>query len=308
MDGLFAITADGGPRPAARSTEGRAPAAMFVSGFTIIRNAIKYSFPVRESILSLLPLCDEFIVFVGDSEDGTRDLVGSIGDPRLRIFDSRWRDGLTGGRVLAEQTSLALAKCRGEWAVYIQADEVIHEDDREAIRRSMEDNLARLEVQGLLFDYVHFYGSYGIQAVGRRWYRREVRIVRNGVGIEPYKDAQGFRLHGRRIAARPSGGRIFHYGWVRRPDIMGKKNRDFARLWGEERSSEFSFEGMYGLRPFLGTHPGVMKNLIERQDWEFHPCRDGRFHLRNARYVLSDLIEKYTGRRLWEFRNYTLIK
>lgn len=51
---------------------------MKVVGFSFIRNALKYNYPVEEALRSILPLCDEIIVAVGNSEDNTRQLISSI--------------------------------------------------------------------------------------------------------------------------------------------------------------------------------------------------------------------------------------
>jgi hypothetical protein len=53
-------------------------AAMKVSGFSFIKNALIYDFPIVEAITSILPICDEFIVAVGDSDDDTLDLIAQI--------------------------------------------------------------------------------------------------------------------------------------------------------------------------------------------------------------------------------------
>jgi hypothetical protein len=44
---------------------------MKVAGFTFIRNAVKNDYPVVEAITSILSICDEFVVALGNSDDGT---------------------------------------------------------------------------------------------------------------------------------------------------------------------------------------------------------------------------------------------
>src|SRR3989338_9233521 len=100
---------------------------MKISGFTITRNAIKFNYPVLESIRSILPICDEFIVNVGDSEDGRLELIKSLGGAKNRI-NQKVRGLAQGPEVLSPQTNLARRECPGEWAFYLQSDEVIHED------------------------------------------------------------------------------------------------------------------------------------------------------------------------------------
>src|SRR5665213_914838 len=107
---------------------------MKISGFTIVRNAVKFNYPVVESICSILPICDEFIVNVGDSDDGTLEMIKSIASPKIKIIETKW-DMSQGPTVLSEQTNIALKHCSGQWAFYLQTDEVIHERDLPNIKR-----------------------------------------------------------------------------------------------------------------------------------------------------------------------------
>src|SRR6266536_1878708 len=187
---------------------------MRVSGFTFVRDAVRLRYSIVPAIRSALPLVDEMVVNVGVSEDGTLDLVRAVDDPRLVdvadevqgavlvravddprlvVLESRWDEGqLERGRVLAQQTDLALARCRGDVCLYVQADEALHEDDHPAVRASLERLHGDARLEGLLFDYVHFYGSFHTVGVARRGYRREVRAVKNRAGVRSWRDAQGF--------------------------------------------------------------------------------------------------------------------
>lgn len=170
---------------------------MKVAGFTFIRNALLYDYPVVEAIKSILPVCDYFVAAVGKSEDATLDLVRDIGDPKIHIMETVWDDSLReGGRVLAQETDKAFDVIPPEydWCFYIQADECVHESDLPAIQAGMERWLGDPRTEGLLFNYRHFYGSYDFIGVSRKWYRREVRIIRNDKRIRSFRDAQGFRL------------------------------------------------------------------------------------------------------------------
>ena len=102
---------------------------MKVVGFSFIRNAIKFDYPIVEAIKSILPICDEFIIAVGKSEDNTKELILSINSEKIKIIDTIWDENLRqGGRVLADETDKAFNQISGaDWAFYIQGDEVIHE-------------------------------------------------------------------------------------------------------------------------------------------------------------------------------------
>lgn len=285
---------------------------MKVTGLTIIRNAVKLDYPVLESIRSALPLCDEFIVSVGNSEDDTRELVASLNDPRIRIVDSVWDDSLRkGGKVLAAETNKALDLVGRDttWCLYIQADEVLHEADHGRIREAMQQHRENVRVEGLLFDYLHFYGSYDYIGDSRSWYRREVRIIRNDPAIRSFRDAQGFQKNGRPLKVMSSGGRVFHYGWVRPPKAQQEKQKSFHKLWHDDNwveqhvsGEEFDYSGISHLKEFKGKHPEVMKSRIMARNWTFTYDPAARhFGIRNT---LLHWIEKQTGWRIGEYRNY----
>jgi glycosyltransferase involved in cell wall biosynthesis len=286
---------------------------MKVSGFTVIRNGVLMGYPVLESIRSLLPLVDEMVIGVGQSDDNTKALIEAIGDPKIRIFDSFWDTKKTkGGLILSEKTNEALDHCQNDWCLYIQADEVIHEDDYPAIRASFEAHSNDPRIQGFLFNYIHFYGSYSTIATSRKWYRNEVRMVRKSSGIRSHNDAQGFRVQGNKPIVAPAGARIFHYGWVKPPKLMGEKSKLLNRWWhGDKKDGEFAnfqYDRQYGLRKYESTHPRVMKALVTAQDWSFDPRRSwAEFHAKDLRLVVSDVIESVTGWRIGEYKPYTLL-
>jgi len=103
---------------------------MRVAGFTFVQNAVRLDYPIVESIKSILPIVDEFVVNVGAPDDGTLELVRGIESQKIRIVESLWNPNVTtGGYVFAQQTNIALFNCTGTWAVYLQSDELIHERD-----------------------------------------------------------------------------------------------------------------------------------------------------------------------------------
>ena len=290
---------------------------MTVTGITFIRNALRYDYPIVESIRSVLPLVDSMIVAVGNSEDGTRELIEGIGSDKIQILDTVWDDTLrTGGRVLAEETDKALAAVptSSDWVLYIQGDEVLHERYHAPLRRNMQQWCDDDRTDGLLFDYLHFYGSYDYVGDSLRWYRREVRVVRPNRGVYSYRDAQGFRMgKDRKLRVRPSGATMYHYGWVKDPRAMQRKAEDFNRYWHDDawleeniaRRESFDYGEVDALRRFEGTHPGVMNDRIARLNWQFdHDPSMNRYGLRER---LKRWIERRTGYRPGEYRNYRLL-
>ncbi|MEI7662753.1 MAG: glycosyltransferase family 2 protein [Bacteroidota bacterium] len=290
---------------------------MKVAGFTFVRNAIKYNYPVVESILSVLPLCDEFIIAVGHSEDDTRNLVASINDPKIRIIDTVWDDTLRqGGHVLAKETDKAFDAVSSDttWAFYIQADEVVHEKFLPAVRAAMERYQGESRIEGFAFNYLHFWGSYEYIGDSRQWYRREVRIIRNDKQIRSYQDAQGFRKNGNKLRVAPIDAFIYHYGWVKPPESQQAKQQSFNRYWHSDnwidkkipKTAAYDYSGMNYLVRFTGSHPRVMKERIARQDWNFTP--DPSRNRGSLKTVFLRFIEKTTGWRIGEYRNYKLTR
>jgi hypothetical protein len=284
-----------------------------VSGFTIVRNAIKLDFPVEASIRSLLPVCDEVVVNVGRSEDETLALVRSVGDPRIRIVETEW-DMTRRNTVLGHETLRAMRECRHPWGIYIQADEVLHERGAVELAAAIQRHDGDLRVEGLLVRYLHFYGGFDTIATHRRWYRREVRAVRldPALDIRPYQGAQGFRVgpEHRKIRARLTTAEMFHYGWARPAQALREK-RELGKTmypWRDADERKPLLAWVPGIRPFRGTHPAVARAWIEPR--RLDPDRaiaPRRFRWRFLRYYISGAIERLTGVRVFEFRNYTLV-
>lgn len=249
--------------------------AVPVSGFSIVRNAIKYGYPVTESLRSLAPLVDELIVAVGKSEDETLDLVRSLDIPHLRVVETVWDDALrVGGRVLAQQTNLALSFCRHPWAFYLQSDECVHEADHARIRATLERCHADARVDALRFRFLHFEGTYAYVNYVR--YRKQCRVIRNNGQVESVGDAAGFgRKDGRRLRSKHTGAKIYHYGWARAPELLKTKTLAFQKLYHDEEW----VERVYGDIPqdylsdvdiafrFNGSHPAVMADRIGSVHW-----------------------------------------
>ncbi len=164
---------------------------MKVSGFSFVKNAIKLYYPITEAIRSALPLVDEFIIACGDSDDGTTELIRSIGDPKIKIIETVWdKTHFVHGAVNAVQSNIALDSCSGNWCFYLQADEVLHEKYVPILRERMERYLDVPAVEGFLFDYVHFYASYDLYQTAHNWYAKEIRLVRGGIGVRSWESAR----------------------------------------------------------------------------------------------------------------------
>ena len=291
---------------------------MKISGFTIIKNAIINSYPIVEAIESILPVVDEMIVLIGDSEDDTVGLINTINNPKIKIHHSVWDKTLrTGGSVLAVETNKAfdLIDPSSTWAFYIQADEAIHEQDFANIKAACIKYKDDKKVEGLLFKYLHFYGTYDYIGDSRKWYSHEVRIIRNNKKIQSYKDAQGFRIGNSKLPVKAIDASIYHYGWVKSPEQMDRKQKNVVRFWSSHdegiaqllaKPDYFAFDNYDSLAKFSGTHPKVYSVRIHQQNWKIEiDVSHKKFSLKNK---LLYNFEKLTGLRLFDFRNYRILK
>lgn len=237
-----------------------------ISGFTFIRNGVELGFPFEASIRSLLPLVDEMVVAVGQGSDDTLERVRAIADPKIRIIETLWNERMADrGFVYAQQKMIAQYSCTGDWAFYLEGDEVVHEAELAAIRSSVERHHANPCVEALVFDYHHFYGSPQWTSISPGWYRRECRLIRNT--IRSYApDGQYWlvtREHkrGRNPRAALAGAHIYHYGWIRRNEEMQKKLDTVSKYWGEAKAAQITYSQFdrRALAPFTGTHPQAVQ-------------------------------------------------
>lgn len=292
---------------------------MTISGFSFVRDAIRLDYPIVESITSILPICDEFWVAVGKSTDGTLEAIQAIGEEKIKVVETVWDPKyFVHGAINAQQTNIALARCTGDWCFYLQADEVVHEDDLPTIREAMERHLHHPQVEGLLFDYLHFWGSYETYQKSHGWYRHEVRVIRNGLGITSWKSAQGFRRNGRKLRVVHSGATIWHYGWVRHPQLMKRKQVALDSLHHDaqwvnrhhpDKEAPFQYGSLKHLARFTGTHPRVMHRRIAEKNWQVQENLTVKHrHHRLGNRVLSFIENKILHRGIGEYRNYILIK
>lgn len=290
---------------------------MKVCGFTFVRNAVKYGYPCLESIRSILPICDQLIVSVGNSDDDTLKLIESIDSDKIKIIHSVWDDSKReGGEVLAIETNKAFDAISDEfdWCFYLQADEVVHEKYHEAIIASMKANKDDHRVEGLLFDYTHFYGTFDYVGDSRSWYSHEIRVIRNDKRIRSYQDAQGFRIEGRKLNVKAVEAHIYHYGWVKHPKVMMEKQKTFHKLWHNDdwlkknvgESELFDYNQIDSLKKFEGSHPVVMNKLLSEVNWGIEvDVSKKKFKLKDR---LLYKLEKITGHRFFEYKNYKLIR
>jgi glycosyltransferase involved in cell wall biosynthesis len=301
---------------------------MKVSAFTYVRNGLALDYPFIESIQSILPIVDEFIVVIGNSTDETRDVVEALYTNKIKIIDTVWDDKLRiGGRIFAEQANMGLDHVSkdADWVFHLQADEVIHEKDLPAIENAMKKYLDNRRVEGLLFEFLNFFGDYDHYAPSRRFHQKEIRIIRNDPHYRSYKDSQGFRWfdspvkmweeQGRKLRVKPVDASVYHYSYVKDPEVQLKKQITFGNRW--QQSDEWVQEYIqkhkqgydYGAIDFLykfkGPHPAVMQHRIQKQDWVFD--YDASKNDMTGKEKALKLLQEVTGKQFFIYKNYRII-
>lgn len=290
---------------------------MKVTGFTIARNVVKFGYPIKESIQSILPICDEFVIAVGDSEDNTLEYLKEINNPKIKFLETIWNETLMdGGKVLAVETNKAFQSIdeQTDWCFYIQADEVVHEKYLSNIKNSMLKYLDNKKVEGLLFKYHHFYHSYNYILAPSDYYQKEIRVVRNNKSIYSYRDAQGFRIDdNRKLKVKLIDAYMYHYGMVRPPEKMYKKQESMLKYYFDDeyiknKLDQPDYYDYYKkdayLVPFKHSHPELMQPFVDQMDWEVDISRYRKGH--SVKNKLKIFIDKYTPINPY-YSNYKLI-
>ncbi|TDT70614.1 hypothetical protein EV215_1165 [Hypnocyclicus thermotrophus] len=315
---------------------------MLISGFSMIKNASKLYYPIKEAVMSILPIVDEFVIAIGDCDEGdnTRELIESIGSDKIKIIDTVWDlEKYPNGMENAHQTDIAKKACSGEWLFYLQADEVVHEKYLDTIVNACKKYKDDKNIEGFLFKYKHFWGDYDHYHISHGWYPKEIRIIRNNPEIHSWESAQSFRRipNFDEINYRQQEGTyklkvieidayIYHYGWVRPPqymqakkqalDTVHKGSKKVAEIY-KNAPKEFDYGPLNKLAVFKESHPKVMKKWIEKFDWKDklqysgkpNPYRKKHKHEKLKYKILTFVEQKILGgKQLGGFRNYILLK
>lgn len=291
---------------------------MKISGFTFLRNGQKLGYPFAASIRSILPLVDEFVIALGPCDDDTEKIVREIGDPKIRIIPTQWNENIrpdysVKGFVYGQQKTIALYNCTGDWAFYLEADEVLHEDDLPKIRAAMEKYLKDERVEALAFDFLHFYGNANTIAWSPGWYRSEVRIIRNTI---PAWSSESLFFNvvvshkkSRQPRAAHTGATIFHYGWVRNEAQMNLKSAASLKYWQNRPSAEVNYANVdsAALKLFTGTHPKIIRDWLPKAEGIFKADPDHQPTSREKKHRRMLWLEKTFGMR-FNKKHYRLVR
>lgn len=274
------------------------------------------------SIRSVLPMVDQLFVVVGNSEDGTREAIENLKNNRIVIIDSVWEEEKrVNGLIFRDQANLGLDQVTGDWALHIQADEVLSERDGEKLMDYIHRADKLEEVDGLLFPFYHFWGDFKHIRNTRRTHAFEIRAFKNHRDVRSYKDSQGFRKYppdssienGLKLKVLKTDIPIYHYAYTRNPKLMNKKSNYFHRFWHDNdwlkkhtRERDFDYNEVDKLEPFLGSHPIYMEEVIKNQDWTF-AYDPSKSNMKLKDRILS-VFERLFNYRLFEYKNYRIVK
>ena len=286
---------------------------MKVSGFTFIKNGQILGYPFLQSIQSILPIVDEFVINVGDSEDDTLALIQSIESDKIRIIQSKWNDSMQDrGYVYGQQKMIAQFNCTGDWAFYIEGDEVYHEDDLDKIKASMQTHVDNPNIEALIFDFYHFYGNANSYLDSPGWYRSEARIIKNSV--RSYAPDGLFWLvlesnkKGRYPWAKHTGVNCYHYGWVRSEDEMNLKSEKVQKYWGSKHVKiDYSQMDQSIIKKFSGTHPTIVQDWLPRVEGIFQVDPKYTLTKKQKKHLLMIKLEKLFGLELSK-KHFKLVK
>jgi glycosyltransferase involved in cell wall biosynthesis len=291
---------------------------MKISGFTFLRNGQKLGYPFVASIRSILPLVDEFVIALGPCDDETEKMVREIGDTKIRIIPTQWNENIrpdysVKGFVYGQQKTIALYNCTGDWAFYLEADEVLHEDDLPKIREAMEKYLDDEQVEALAFDFLHFYGNANTIAWSPGWYRSEVRIIRNTI---PAWSSESLFFNvvtshktSRYPRAAQTGATIYHYGWVRSEEQMNLKSAASLKYWQNRELKRVDYSQIDGaaLKIFSGTHPKAVQGWLPKTEGIFPADSNHQLTSREKKHRRLLWLEKTFGIK-FNKKHYRLVR
>ena len=294
---------------------------MRIEGFTYVRNGFKMGYPFLPSINSVLPIVDQLFVVVGDSEDGTREAIENLKNDKIVIVDSIWEEEKrVNGEIFKDQANLGLQKVTGDWAIHIQADEVLNEADGEKLINYIHEADELKEVDGLLFPFYHFWGDYQHIRKTRRTHAFEIRAFKNNRNVQSYRDSMGFRIfkpessenNGTKLKVLKTDIPIYHYAYTRHPKLMNKKSNYFDRFWhsnewlkNNTKEADFDYNEVDRLEPYEGSHPIYMGDVIKQKDWEFN-YDPSKSNMRFKDRIFNGF-EKQFKLRLYEYKNYIIV-
>jgi len=286
---------------------------MKVSAFTFIKNGVILGYPFVQSITSILPIVDEFVINVGESEDETLQLIKAIQSTKIRIIESKWSQNMQdSGYVYGQQKMIAQFNCTGDWAFYIEGDEIYHEKDLNQIKTLMRDNLNDSSVEALAFNFLHFYGNSNTYLDSPGWYRSEARIIKTSCRSYAPDGLFWLILDKNKIGRYPrainTGIFCFHYGWVRSEEEMNLKSQQVQKYWNRSyQKIDYSQTDSKVFKEFNGSHPNVALDWISKESGLFEADSTYKLTKKQKKHRILLMIENIFNLDLSK-KHYKLVK
>ncbi len=259
---------------------------ILVSGLTIIRNGVRLNYPFIEAIRSALPICDEYVVVAGDSDDETLEHLAMLDDDRVRVIHTEWSPLVNPRKyLLAQQTNIGLGFCRGRWCLYLQGNEILHEKALPGLRSLMETHADNGLIEAMLVERLTFWSDYEhyVAAYPRR-FKYTARIIRPNIGTYSIRDGMSFAVfddfstRGRYPKAIDTGADLYRYDYVHSVEQQARKFADAVHRSGTSVQADADYYYQHYPRQFIarfeGTHPAVMSGRMRRHAEEDRLCLD----------------------------------
>lgn len=246
-----------------------------LAGIVCVRNGDALDYSWREAVHSLLQVCDEVLISDCDSTDGTREAMNAweCVSTKITLCNYPWSNPERTDQWYPEWVNYARQHSKAKHCIYLDADEVLHEDDYGLIRKAADQG------QTLFFKRLNFWrDAQSLIPEGVCCGTKVLRMAPSNMPVPsdyPWLPAEETMKQ-----AQESNIRVFHYGFLRKREAFFKKARVVQRIWAGSYDARLEaaekFEGNWmtdpnvvpwtnELVPYNGTHPKVIhKWLIER--------------------------------------------
>ena len=286
---------------------------MSISAFTFIKNGEILGYPFVESIKSILPIVDEFVINIGESEDETLNIIRNLNEPKIRIIESKWNDKMKDrGYVYGQQKMIAQFNCTSDWVFYLEGDEVVHEEDLKKIKDTCEKYQDNEIVEAIVFDYYHFYGNANSYLWSPGWYRKAPRIIKNSIRSYAPDGLFWLVLEKNKIGRYPRavecGAKMYHYGWVRSEEQMNLKSQKVQQYWNKKHKQiDYKEIDQAIIKEFKGTHPKIVQDWLPKEEGVFLANPKHSLSKKEKKHRLLLKIENLFGLELSK-KHYKLVK
>ena len=197
-----------------------------LTGIGKIYNGIKYDFPLKECISSVLEGAEEFILVVcKDSEDNTIEFCKDMAskEPRLKLIYDVWRETPTENyKNMARLANKAISSVKTDWFVSVDMDEIMPLNASKNLVLYLNSIPNDIGVVQLRFHHLYFDIKHEILG---KLYPHIHRIARSKMDWQSGSDGCG--LGGGKGKEFITNICTCHYGYLREMQIALEKETRF---------------------------------------------------------------------------------